>query len=144
MTKQSIETRRANKQDAKYIILILQEISHYFPQDGREHEAWNDFYAQKNISPRVAIYNNQIIGFANLLVEKNIRGGVLGHIGDVAVRKDMQGKGVGKILIEDLKLIAKDLGCYKVNLSCDDSSLDFYKKLGFSNISNTATYFPDS
>lgn len=144
MTKQSIETRRANKQDAKYIILILQEISHYFPQDGREHEAWNDFFAQKNIFPRVAIYNNQIIGFANLLVEKNIRGGVLGHIGDVAVRKDMQGKGVGKILIEDLKLIAKDLGCYKVNLSCDDSSLDFYKKLGFSNISNTASYFPES
>ena len=144
MIKQSIEIRCAKQQDAKYIILILKEISHYFPQDAREHEAWNDFYAQKNISPRVAIYNNQIIGFANLLVEKNIRGGALGHIGDVAVREDMQGKGVGKILIEDLKLIAKDLGCYKVILSCDDASLDFYKKLGFSNISNTATYFPDS
>lgn len=138
---QSIEIRNLMFEDMRDVTLILQEISNYYPKEDSEDAIWQVFSSQKNIYPRVAIKDNQVIGCANLLIEKNIRGGTLGHIGDVAIRKDMQSIGVGRILIEDLKIIAKRHGCYKVVLSCDDSSLDFYKKLGFLNVTNSATLF---
>ena len=138
---QSIEIRDLTFEDIRDVTLILQEISNYYPQEGSEEAIWQVFSSQENIYPRVAIKDNQVVGCANLLIEKNIRGGTLGHIGDVAIRKNMQSMGLGRILIEDLKLIAKRHGCYKVVLSCDDASLDFYKKLGFLDIANSATLF---
>ena len=139
--QQSIKVRDAISEDIKEIILILQEISHYFPKNKTEDQIWEDFSSQQNIFPRVITHNNQVVGFANLLVERNIRGGILGHIGDVAIRSDMQGKGIGRVLINDLKNIADGLGCYKLVLSCDNKSLDFYKKLGFTDLSNSAAFF---
>ena len=40
--------------------------------------------------------------------------GVVGHIEDIAVSKDQQGKKLGQHIIETLDGIAKSVGCYKV------------------------------
>lgn len=58
--------------------------------------------------------------------------GLVGHIEDIAVRKDQQGLKLGKHLIETLTAEAKTRGCYKVILDCDESNVPFYEKCGYS------------
>lgn len=40
--------------------------------------------------------------------------GLVGHIEDIVVRKDQQGKKLGLRIIEALDHVAKEVGCYKV------------------------------
>lgn len=81
----------------------------------------------------VAKNGDQVIGAATLLVEQKFihQGGKVGHIEDVAVHKDHQGKKVGQKLVERMLEDAKKLQCYKVILDCDPSLVGFYEKSGF-------------
>lgn len=76
---------------------------------------------------------DRVVGTATSFVERKFihNGGRAGHIEDVAVHQDYQGKGVGRMLIEAAVKFCKDSGCYKVILDCDESKIDFYKKCGF-------------
>lgn len=75
----------------------------------------------------------RIIGTGTLLVEpKFIHScGNAGHIEDVVIHRDYQGKGYGRLLIEQLLTCAKDMGCYKVILDCREHVEAFYEKMGF-------------
>lgn len=81
----------------------------------------------------VAAEKEKIFGVATLLVEKKFLrcGGIVGHIEDVAVHPDHQGKGIGKQLVQQLCEEAKKIGCYKVILDCESKNIPFYEKLGF-------------
>ncbi|GAO18791.1 uncharacterized protein UV8b_05900 [Ustilaginoidea virens] len=57
--------------------------------------------------------------------------GSVGHIEDIAVAKDQQGKKLGLRLIQALDRVAEALGCYKCILDCNDSNEGFYVKCGF-------------
>jgi len=78
--------------------------------------------------------DGEVIGATTLLVEQKFihRGGLVGHIEDVVVRKGHEGKGVGGFVVRAAVEKAKELGCYKVILDCKADLVDFYKKLGFS------------
>jgi glucosamine-phosphate N-acetyltransferase len=78
--------------------------------------------------------NGQVIGATTLLVEQKFihRGGLAGHIEDVAVRKGYQGMGVGGSLVKAGIQLAEELGCYKCILDCKDELVGFYERLGFS------------
>jgi len=78
--------------------------------------------------------DGQVIGATTLLVEQKFihRGGLVGHIEDVVVRKGHEGEGVGGSVVTAAVEKAKELGCYKVILDCKADLVDFYKKLGFS------------
>lgn len=45
--------------------------------------------------------------------------GMVGHIEDISVAKDQQGKKLGQIIIETLSGVAEKVGCYKVYLFGD-------------------------
>lgn len=81
----------------------------------------------------VAIDNNRIIGTATLLIDQKFArdGGKAGNIEDVAVLPEWQGKGIGKQLIEWIVEKAKEMGCYKIILSCAEKNVGFYEKNGF-------------
>ena len=81
----------------------------------------------------VAVEDDQVIGTATLILEHKFlhRGGTIGHIEDVAVHPRHEGKGVGRAVVSFLIEIARQSGCYKVILSCNDQNLAFYQKLGF-------------
>jgi GNAT superfamily N-acetyltransferase len=53
--------------------------------------------------------------------------GLVGHIEDIAVAKDQQGKKLGLRIIQALDYVAEQVGCYKVHIR---SSISF--SIGFS------------
>merc|ERR1711939_416885 len=57
----------------------------------------------------------------------------VGHIEDIAVSKEMQGKGLGKVLINILTDLSERVGCYKTILDCDPKNEGFYAKCDFVN-----------
>ena len=57
--------------------------------------------------------------------------GLVGHIEDIAVAKDQQGKKLGLKIIQALDFIAAKVGCYKSILDCSEANEGFYVKCGF-------------
>ena len=90
----------------------------------------------------VAIDDNKIVGSTTLLIEQKFihEGGLVGHIEDVVVRKDYEGKGVGMKLIRSLLACAEEKNCYKTILDCKDDVKPFYEKIGFHEESNGMRY----
>lgn len=76
---------------------------------------------------------HRIVGTGALVFERKfIRNlGSVGHIEDIAVAKDQQGKKLGLRLIQALDHLAQQLGCYKTILDCSETNEGFYNKCGF-------------
>jgi len=86
----------------------------------------------------VADLDGQIVGSITLLIEPKFihQGGLVGHIEDVVVRSELQSKGIGEQLVNAALEYAKNHGCYKTILDCDDNVKPFYEKIGFKRNSN--------
>lgn len=86
----------------------------------------------------VAELEGKIVGAATLLIESKFihDGGLVGHIEDVVVGKDFQGKKIGEKIMKYLLKVSKDRGCYKTILDCTDDVKPFYEKLGFKQVAN--------
>jgi len=86
----------------------------------------------------VAIDNKKIVGSTTLLIEQKFihDGGLVGHIEDVVVRKDYEGKGIGIKLVMSMLERAKEKNCYKTILDCKDDVKQFYERIGFKRESN--------
>jgi glucosamine-phosphate N-acetyltransferase len=76
---------------------------------------------------------NEVVGTISLLIERKFihRGGKVGHIEDVAVRRGFRGKGLATTLVRHAVSEARRLGCYKVVLNCFDQLARLYESLGF-------------
>jgi len=90
----------------------------------------------------VAMDNKKIVGSTTLLIEQKFihDGGLVGHIEDVVVRKDYEGKGIGIKLVTSLLERAKEKNCYKTILDCKDDVKQFYERIGFKRESNGMRY----
>jgi glucosamine-phosphate N-acetyltransferase len=95
-----------------------------------------------NHTIHVAVDDNKIVGSTTLLVEQKFihDGGLVGHIEDVVVRKDYEGKGIGIKLVMSLLECAKEKNCYKTILDCKDDVKQFYERIGFKHESNGMRY----
>jgi glucosamine-phosphate N-acetyltransferase len=65
----------------------------------------------------------------------------VGHIEDIAVDSKHQGKKLGLRVIEALKFIGQETGCYKVILDCASKNVPFYEKCGFSPKENQMAWY---
>jgi glucosamine-phosphate N-acetyltransferase len=76
---------------------------------------------------------DRIVGTGALIVERKFihHLGLVGHIEDIAVAKDQQGKKLGLKIIQALDFIAAKVGCYKSILDCSEANEGFYVKCGF-------------
>jgi len=83
-----------------------------------------------------------VVGAATIFIEPKFihRGGYVGHIEDVVVRKEYQGKGIGEKLVRKLLEYAQNSGCYKTILDCKDEVKPFYERLGFKHFSNSMRF----
>ena len=97
---------------------------------------------QINSNPNHVIFvaekDGKVVGSTTLLIEPKFihDGGLVGHIEDVVVTKDIQGQGVGEKIINAVLEYAKNQGCYKTILDCTDDVKPFYEKLGFKTHAN--------
>ena len=91
---------------------------------------------------QVAVDDNKIVGSTTLLVEQKFIHdvGLIGHIEDVVVRKDYEGKGIGIKLVMSMLERAKEKNCYKTILDCKDDVKQFYERIGFKRESNCMRY----
>ncbi|KAH8695077.1 putative glucosamine 6-phosphate acetyltransferase [Talaromyces proteolyticus] len=75
----------------------------------------------------------KIVGTGSLIVERKFIHtlGLVGHIEDIAVAQDQQGKRLGLRIIQTLDYVAAKVGCYKSILDCSEANEGFYLKCGF-------------
>ncbi|KAF7187351.1 Glucosamine 6-phosphate N-acetyltransferase [Pseudocercospora fuligena] len=75
----------------------------------------------------------KIVGTGALIVERKFihHLGLVGHIEDIAVAKDQQGKKLGLRIIQALDYLAENVGCYKTILDCSEANEGFYVKCGY-------------
>ena len=90
----------------------------------------------------VAEINGKIVGSTTLLIEQKFihNGGKVGHIEDVVVSKEFEGRGIGMKLVVSLLEKAKAMNCYKTILDCKDELIPFYERIGFKQESNQMRY----
>jgi len=86
----------------------------------------------------VAVLDNKVVGSVSMIIEQKFihGGGLVGHIEDVVVSKEHEGKGIGFKIMQAALEYAKNQGCYKTILDCDDKVRPFYEGLGFKRHSN--------
>ncbi|KZF20903.1 glucosamine 6-phosphate N-acetyltransferas-like protein [Xylona heveae TC161] len=75
----------------------------------------------------------KIVSTGALIVERKFihNLGLVGHIEDIAVARDQQGKKLGLKIIQALDYVAQQVGCYKTILDCSEANEGFYVKCGF-------------
>ncbi|PYH45364.1 fumarate hydratase [Aspergillus saccharolyticus JOP 1030-1] len=102
-------------------------------------EQWNqryDWISSRNDEYYLLVVcdgTDRIVGTGSLIVERKFIHslGMVGHIEDIAVDKDQQGKRLGLRLIQALDFVAEKVGCYKTILDCSETNEGFYLKCGF-------------
>ncbi|PWY83488.1 glucosamine 6-phosphate N-acetyltransferase [Aspergillus heteromorphus CBS 117.55] len=102
-------------------------------------EQWNkryDWISSRNDEYYLLVVcdgEDRIVGTGSLIVERKFIHslGMVGHIEDIAVEKNQQGKKLGLRIIQALDFVAKEVGCYKSILDCSETNEGFYLKCGF-------------
>ena len=91
---------------------------------------------------KVAEIDGKIVGSTTLLIEQKFihEGGKVGHIEDVVVSKEFEGRGIGMKLVVSLLEKAKMINCYKTILDCKEDLIPFYERIGFKKESNQMRY----
>ena len=88
---------------------------------------------------RMAVFKDEYIGVARLQYNQDSQA----QIRYMAVKKEYQMQGVGKILILDLENIAKNNDVSEIILQSRQSAVDFYLKLNYEIIKKTHLLFDD-
>ncbi|XP_028398780.1 glucosamine 6-phosphate N-acetyltransferase-like [Dendronephthya gigantea] len=75
----------------------------------------------------------KIVAAASLVLEQKFIHEIAmrGRIEEVVVHTKCRGKHFGKVLVESLTLLAKNLGCYKISLDCNEALVPYYNKFGY-------------
>ena len=74
-----------------------------------------------------------VVGCATLFIERKLihGGSCVAHVEDVIVASAYRGQGYGRLLMTMLTAKAKEYGCYKIILDCNDETRAFYESCGF-------------
>ena len=126
-----VKLRKASYEDLDQICDIYTEA--FNGKTTPSTRQWWNILDNPNIYYYVVEQYGKVVGVASLVViNKLLRGGNrMGIIEDVAVSKSAGSRGIGTMLIERLKDLAVEKGCYKVVLNCSEDVVQFYKKCGF-------------
>lgn len=118
----------------------LRKASDLSPKKAKE--IFKKIKSDKNYKIYVAVLGSKVVGTTTLFIEQKFihNGGKVGHIEDVAVRKEYQGKGIGQKVVKALLEYAKKQGCYKTILDCTDDLISFYEKTGFKRHSSSMRF----
>ena len=131
--------RLAEKKDLEMIL----ELYHGLTEDPEDkitlpeaEKKFEKFSLYPDYKLYVAEYKNEIVGTFALLIMDNLahRGESSSVVEDVVIRNDLQGKGIGKVMMNFAMDVSRKKGCYKMVLSSllrRESAHLFYESLGF-------------
>ncbi|RKO94881.1 hypothetical protein CAUPRSCDRAFT_1903, partial [Caulochytrium protostelioides] len=79
------------------------------------------------------VAKRHIVAAGTIFVERKFvhANGLVGHIEDIVSHREARGLHLGQSIIEQLKHIGAQTGCYKVILDCSEKNVPFYEKCGF-------------
>ena len=80
----------------------------------------------------VGIQYDEIVCHGTCIFDLKIRGDICCHLEDIVVKKSMQRKGIGKLLITYLIEFAKKNNCYKITTTTQENNRKFYESCGLS------------
>lgn len=89
------------------------------------------------------IENDIIIGAITLIIEQKIihNGGKVGHLEDFVIKEEYRKKNIGSLLLNHIKLLCQQNGCYKIILDCSPLLENYYIKHGFEKKGNYMTLY---
>lgn len=111
--------------------MLDSNLSSFLPTEEILESNWIAYINQSNFFAVVAEINSEIVGYGSLLIEIKVRGGRLGHIEDICVRRDFQKNGIGRTIVNHLMSLANQAGCYKAAIACKEYNKKFYQELTF-------------
>lgn len=88
----------------------------------------NDLHLVIEIDQKIVAFGAIIIDYKFYREFKNI-----GHIEDIVVDVGYRGKGLSKLLVNNLIEHGEKQNCYKFILNCKEEYTNFYSKYGFEN-----------
>ena len=132
-----IQLQKLQKEDyhTNYFSLLRQLTSLNY--DRITFEDFSNFIDSLNDNHQIWVIKdtrrNYIIGTGTLLIEQKIIHdmGKVGHIEDIVIDQHSRGYKYGLMIVNHLRNIASEKGCYKSILDCKDHLEYFYKKCGF-------------
>ena len=139
MTTLDIEIRKAEEKDIPSIIALHSEID-LSNEESISLQNANIIFSRIQSYPNyhiyVALIQGEVVGTFALLIMHNLahNGAPSGIVEDVAVRREWQGKGIGKHMMAYAMQRCKEAGCYKMALSSNsirENAHRFYESLGF-------------
>ena len=120
------------KHFSQVVKLLSKNLTSFLPLLKNYQKIWKSFSSQKSMNAIVVLQKNIVIGYGTIFFERKIRGGNLGHIGDIVIDKKFQSKGLGRKIIKKLTEIGKKKNCYKISLQCSKKQhVRFYNKCGY-------------
>ena len=125
--------REFKEEDKEGILEVLQEVWVITKIDDSILEEW-----MRNNYNFVAIEGEEVVGTITLHTQRKLirDGGISGFIEEVAVKEKYRGNKIGSMLVKEALRKAKEIGCYKVILTCFDERINFYEREGFFRESN--------
>ncbi|KAG1049299.1 hypothetical protein G6F46_006542 [Rhizopus delemar] len=126
------------------VLSVLTEVGHHTTETWNTQFQYmkkhNDTYYTVTITDEE---HDRIAATGTILIEHKFvhKNGIVGHIEDIAVDSSHQGKKLGLRIIEALKFIAQQTGCYKVILDCSTKNIPFYEKCGFAPKENQMAWY---
>ena len=129
--------RYVEKEDySKGVIELLAQLTSIDKRHISQQQ-FSEFVNSLDSNPHHKIFvleqHSHIIGIGTIVCEQKLihNLGLVGHIEDIVVDKHHRNAGIGFSIIERLTHYAKQQGCYKVILDCNEKNVHFYEKCGY-------------
>ncbi len=148
--KNSVIIRSAKQKDMDMVILLSQahanhEKTDYSLEGKKEKLSSLLFGSKKTLWCYLAEVDNEIVGYATCNKEPSTWTGVyFMHMDCLYLTETFRGKGVGKLLIEEIEKLAKKEGCMEVQWQTpvfNKPAIRFYNKLGASSKKKLRFYY---
>ncbi|KAH8812771.1 acyl-CoA N-acyltransferase [Xylogone sp. PMI_703] len=122
---------------------VLTHIGDVTEQQFQERYDWMDTQAKGGYYILVIEDGKKIVATGVLVVERKFihNLGTIGHIEEISVREEEQGKHLGLTMIKALDSVAINVGCYKCILNCSEKNEAFYIKCGYHKASTEMAHY---
>jgi len=135
-----IEIRKASLADEEDVAVLIRELGQVMGISGDVNPvSWYSTLRKMIASPEwtflLAVEGPVKRGLLILLILPSLyHGGNYAAITELIVTEGAQGKGLGQLLVEEAKRMARTMGCEEIDVSAEvenEKAKGFYEKLGF-------------